>query len=203
MNDYLYVYDEYDQRWRMEYGDPLYLEAQAAIKETDGSRVHWPLSKITEGRGFGWWTVFKSLDELEAKLTKVMLNPDQQPLLDDRDKSPSELSELIQRYGGYISYLQGIAGRLRAEALALRESYKTGMAVSTAAIKTGSEKAKEAQVLESNELFRQTKRLEIQTEAALEMVEGWIKAYDIAWQSVSRTVTLHMGDVSLQTGRRV
>jgi len=196
------VYDQFSQAWKVTENDPLYPEAlQEASK---GDKIYWPLKKIVESRGWGWWAIFKHLDELEADLEKQMPNPGKVRLIElDKEYLPTELRDLLQRFGSYLANLYHIEAMVEAQGHALREGFKTGLTVAIA--QSGSTAntvtAKEAEVLANNELLRDTRKMQIDHEATLILIKGWRTSYEQAHQTVSRLITLAIGEVQLQTNR--
>lgn len=162
------------------------------------------MDPVIENQDWGWWTVFKRLDEFELDLEKLVPNPGKQRLIDlDHEYTPAELRELLQRFGSYLASLHNLEGKIEGQCHALREGFKNGIAIAVAnsESKTSTITGKEAEVLASNELFKQTKRMQIDHEATLLVIKGWRQAYEQAWATVSRIISLNLGEVQLQTGR--
>lgn len=198
------VYDEYSQPWKVLEDDILYSEALAAQEKSKNQRIIWPLKKITEYRGWGWWTVFKDIDEIEIDLEKLMVHPGKERLIEiGKEYNPTELRDMLQTFGSNVSTLHVIEGKISGHCHGLREGFKTGMAIAIARLdsKAATITAKENEILDKQELFRDTKKLQIKNEACLELVQGWRKAYENAWSTVSRIISLEIGEASLQTGR--
>lgn len=197
------IYDEYDQPWKLFEDDELYQEAVEQSSGVEG-RIIWPLSKIVSGRGYGWWTTFKKIDEFEADLEKMVPHPVKSRLIDiDKEYLPSELSDLLQKFGSYLAILHHTEGVIEAQCHALKEGFKTGLSVATARheSKATAVTAKEAEVLAGNELLKQTRRLQINNEACLIIVKSWRQSYEQAFATASRLVTLMLGEAQLQTTR--
>lgn len=208
------IHDEYRQPWRIQEDDQLYEEAKAALEATradenapndSDQKVVWPLKKIVEGRGFGWWTVFQQLDEFERELGEAVPNPGTGRLIDiDREYNPTELQDILQRFGSYLATLNVAVAKIEAQTHALKESYKTGMQVAVASRDPKATlSARESEVLSAQELFRETRRLQISNEAILLLAKGWLASYEAAFQTVSRLITLRLGEASLATGRHI
>lgn len=200
------VYDEYNQPWKIEEDDKFYQEAVTSTKTSYPDIVVWPLSKIVSGRGYGWWTTFRKIDEFEADLEKMVPHPVKQRLIDiDKEYTPTELSDLLQKFGSYLAILHHTEGVVEAQCHALKEGFKTGLSVATAKYesksKTTAVTAKEAEVLAGNELLKQTRRLQIDNEACLIIVKSWRQSYEQAFATASRLVTLMLGEAQLQTSR--
>lgn len=196
------VYDQYETPWDVTPEDSLWQEAQEAAKTS--AKIIWPLHKILANRGFGWWTVFRTTNELLKQMPPELKDPSREFLVPQGyEIQPAELESLLQWLGGCSSYLQGLAGGVRAELVALRETYRGAISVGTSAFSEGTEKSKEARILAGSETVRETKRRQIQAESTLTLLEGWSEAYTTAWSTVSRLITLHTSEVSLTTGRRL
>jgi hypothetical protein len=75
------------------------------------------------------------------------------------------------------------------------------MSVATTKVEASSVSGKEALVLADNETFREIRKMQIENEAILLCLKGWREAYEAAYTSISRIVSLEIGEVSLQTGR--
>lgn len=201
-SDSIVVYDQYQQAWRVTPDDPLYSEAKAA--SVNGEKVFFPLGKIVQGRGWGWWSVFKHLDDLEEDLAKQIPNPGKVRLIElDREYLPSELRDLLQRFGSYLANLNHIEAMVEAQNHALKEGLKTAMSVAMAKSESTAKTVSgvEADVMASNELLRDTRKMQIDHEATLILIRGWRTAYEQAHQTVSRLITLAIGEVQLQTNR--
>jgi hypothetical protein len=200
MPDKVVIFDDYGQKWNIFPDDSLYEEAKQAVEQSSG-KVVWPLEKITEHRGYGWWSTFKKLDEFESDLEKQIPNPGKQRLLDiDKEYLPFELRDLLQRFGSYIATLHHLEGMVEAQCLTLKEGFKTGMSVAITQLESpeATVSGRESQVLATNELFRQTKRMQIDNEAILALLKGWREAYETAWNTTSRLITLAVGEAQLQ-----
>lgn len=199
---YVTIYDEYGQPWKVTEGDPLWKEAEEAM--TKGEKIYWPLKKITEYRGYGWWSTFKTLDEFEAELDKLVPNPANTRQIElDQEYTPEELRNLLQHFGSYLTTLNGLEARAEAQCHALKEGFNTGIkiAVANAADKKGTVSAREGDVLAASDLFKHTKRMQIDNESVLLLIKGRRSAYEEAWATTSRLISLMLGEVQLQTPR--
>lgn len=195
--DSVIIYDEYEQPWRIWEDDRQWLEAKQNTDESEG-RVHWPMIKLMEGRGYGWWTAFKRIADQEKELEQMGIpDPGKYRLIQaDHQYSPEELRKLLQTFGGYLANLYAVENKLLAQKSALEKALKTGLQVATQQIeeKKTTVKDKEAAVLSSNELLLNTRRLEIDTGSAYDLVSGWRKAYESAYNAASRLITLMIGE---------
>lgn len=212
-SEFVVIHDNYGYPWRVEEDNPLYQQAKTALQNApktvaDGAeppKVYWPLAKLVEGRGWGWWTVFHSMEEVEQELEKIMPHPAKVALIEEREYTPTELQDILQMLGGHLALLHSLVGKNIGSVHALKEGYNAAIKVGLVDVETSETTVtgKEGQLLFGNELLRETKRRQIQSEAVLAMLKGWIDAYDIAWQTVSRVITLRMGEASLSTGRHL
>lgn len=199
------IYDHYNQPWKIQEGDPLYAEAKAAVDNSPNDmKIYWPLDKLAMHRGWGWWTVFKNLDSFEQELRGMMDDPYSTRLYDwNKEYTPVELRDLLQKFGSHLATLHRLEGRITAQCVALKQGYQTGIKV--ALTRTDSRETtvsgREAEILANNDLFSNTKKIEIDNEALLEMIKGWRNAYQIAWETVSRIITLSGQEVAIQTSR--
>lgn len=206
---FIIVHDEYDQRWKIFEDDgAIYLEAERQFNElnqlVDNPKIVWPIRFLTENRGWGWWTVWAAVDEVEKSLETFMPNPAKTLLIEEREYTPTELQDLLQKLGSHLATLHSLLGKNYATAHALKEGFNGAVKVGIAQLegsKTRTVKDKEGQLMAGNELLRQTKRMQIQSDSVAIMLKGWVDSYEIAWQTISRIITLKMGEASLQTGR--
>lgn len=198
----IHIRDEYGQSWLLDEYDVVYEEARLAKEMANGNEVVWHLQKILQNRGWGWWTVWANMEQVVEQLTQQIPDPNKVLLMEPgRDYALSELREKLQQFGGYLGFLNSLAGRIRGEENALNKGYKGAILVGTSEMKAGTETAKEAHLLESSELLRQTKRLQINSESVLLMVEGWIKSYEKLWETTSRLITVQQIEAGITTNR--
>jgi len=155
-----------------------------------------------EREGWGWWTVFNKIDEFEKELSRLVPNPDH-ILNTNKEYTPNELRDLLQRFGSYLSTLHNLEGKMEAQSHAVKEGYKAGMSVAVAKSesKATSVSGKENEVLANNEIFKDAKRMQIDYECQLLLLKGWRQAYEQGWATVSRLITITIGEANLQTSR--
>lgn len=202
------VYDEYDQRWQIFEDDLLYEKVKSdwdleVAKGNENPKLVYPIKYLTEHRGWGWWTVWAALDQIELSLEQHMPNPSKIALIEEREYTPTELQDLLQKLGGHLATLHTLLGKNYATAHSLKEGFKGAIRVGMVDMETKETTiaGKEAELMAHSELLRQTKRIEIQSEASISLLKGWVDAYETAWQTISRIITLRMGEASLSTGR--
>lgn len=146
----------------------------------------------------------QKVDKFEEDLGKLVPNPRYQRLIQiEREYTPTELSDLLQQFGSYLATLHATEGKIESECHLLKEGYKTGMSVAVAKTETSATTlaGKEAEVLVGNEGFREIRKMQIENEAILVTIKGWRLAYEAAYASISRIISLAIGEVTLQTGR--
>lgn len=213
--DHVTIYDEYDQPWLIWEDDEIYREAcEAQADEVNSNpkvngqwpKVTWPIRKLTGGRGWGWWSVFAAMEDVEHQLEQLMPNPGKHTLIErGKEYTPQELESLLQDFGGYLSLLHVMLGKNAGSAHALKQGYNASIQVGLAnqEAKQGSVTAREGELLADNELLKQTKRMQIQSESIMEMLKGWVDAYENAWNTVSRMITVQMGEAAMSTNRHL
>lgn len=150
---------------------------------------------------WGWWSVFKSLEDLQSEVRGIMKDPTLEPLLERREYTPLDIQQLLTVFGGCLAWLYVTEGKMEAQAHALKESYKKAVATQTVNIVANSEKAKEAKALEDSEILRQTGKMAIGFESLLIYVKGVAKAYQAAYDSLSRIVTVQELEANNTTSR--
>lgn len=137
------------------------------------------------------------LDEFQSQLEQLIPNPSTYRLLDlEKEYTPTELRDLLQRYGSYLSNLYALEGRIEAEALLVDRGFKTGLAVAVAQSesKTSTISGKEAEILASNSAFRDLKKLQIYNDSYITLIKGWREAYQQGYNTVSRLISLLLGE---------
>lgn len=182
------ILDELGQQWTVDDQDDLWQDV-LKITQNGTEQATLPLSVILSKRGWGWWSCFKTQDEWVRGIGIPI--PDHNILSDISD---SQLGPMLQRFGGYVAFLEAQLGLLAGRRTALKEAYAAAVAVQTANLEGGTEKAKEAQVLSESETLRQTKRLFIETDMLYESANGLCKAYTSAWSTISRIVTIRVSE---------
>jgi len=196
------IQDEYRQRWHCHPGDPLWPTAQEAQAKHPGEVIFLPFALVAERRGWGWWTVFQ--DSAEWVKNLGVPEPNLETLPQGDNISTGELSELLQKFGAYLTYLETLMGQITSRRSTLKESYDAAMMVATSKLPDGSkltERTKEATILQTNETLRQTKRLFIEEDAKLCIIKGLRDAYRICWDTCSRQITLRALEAQITTGR--
>lgn len=199
--DKIEVLDDYGQKWEVTPQDKLWgkvLQEHQAGNEI----VVIPLREIAQNKGFGWWTVLESIKKWMAEMN-MPPHPDMSKIPPPDAMSPVDLNKLLVEYGAHLSRLEGAVGLLQGKYIALKEGLATGMAVATAKIDEPkvTEKSKEAKVMAGSETLRQTRRMQIETEAVLAAAKGMRDAYQRAWETVSRLISLWVNEATISGGR--
>lgn len=146
---------------------------------------------------------YGKLDALILDLEKIAPNPAKYRLIDlEREYTPQELRDLLQRFGSYLSSIHPIEARIEAECHAVREAMKTGVSVAMLTEEKGTIKEKEASVLTHNDGLRLTRGLQIDCESSLILIQGWRKAFEAAYTCVSRLITLMLGELQMEGTNR-
>ena len=158
-----------------------------------------------EEQGWGWWTVYTRIQDFETELETIVPNPRSYRLLAiGEEYTIEQLGALLQNYGSYLSTLHSYKGIIKGQTHGLKQSFSEGLKVAMAQLGGGGTNAsKEGQVMAENETLGLAKKMQIEQEAVFEVVDGWIDSYQIAWDTISRLITIHMGEVALQTNRSV
>lgn len=147
---------------------------------------------------------YQQIEEFETKLKLICPSPNEVRLLElGKEYTNPELRALLQTFGSYLASLRALQGKISAEGNMLKKALKTGMAMATLAQHPeGSTVAeKEAKLLNDNVQLMHVRKMQIKSEMYLDIIKGWVDAYDDAYTAVSRIVSLQLGDESLATAR--
>lgn len=189
------IHDELGQEWHVDAEDDLWEDVRKLTNDGSIDAI-LPLSTIFEKRGWGWWSCFKTQDEWLRGIGVPVPNHD--TLSDVAGKSAADLTPLLQKFGGYVAFLETQVGLLAGRRNALKNAYDAAVLVHTAQIEEkASEKSKEAQVLASSETLKQTKRLYIETDMLYETARGMCEGYVKAYEAVSRVVSVRLAEMEL------
>lgn len=188
------IHDELGQSWVVDKEDSLWAEVLTLTNNGKHDAV-LPMSVIYSHRGWGWWSVFKTQDKWMQNIG--IPYPDHNVLSD-----VSNLPALLQKFGGYVAFLEAQIGAIAGRTEALRAAYNAAVAVATASLDGGTEKSKEAKVLESSETLRQTKRLYIESEMLYETAKGLCASYQRAWETASRLMTARLAELETTSSQR-
>jgi hypothetical protein len=163
---------------------------------------------MTEHAGWGWWSVYAKMEEFHAEVSKYVPFPEApERVLPVGVFTTEQLREMLQRFGGYLVYLYANQGHLKGRRNALKDIYGKAVAANKARSqlpKSASEAARETELLSDPEighLLRDTQRRLIEIEACIEHQDGLIRAYDIAWKTISRQLSGEIAEMELTTSR--
>ena len=144
------------------------------------------------------------LEQFAAQLEELVPNPVKRRLINtEHEYTALELKDLLQMLGSHLATLTAVAGKLEAECHLLKETFKKDMSMALARNATSATQVaiKEGEILVINKELQQIKYMQIESEAFFLLVKSWRNAYDDAYTSISRIVTLEIGEISLQTSR--
>jgi len=191
------IQDEFGNTWTIKPEDALWPEVCKQIEE----HVAFPvisLATIRKHLGWGWWT---ALEAQRAWLEGCGVPIPTLSTLSLQNDAVS-LSEALTRFGGYLTYLSAKIGELEGQQKAYQEGYSVAVMVGTKDLPEKlAEKAKEAKVVAASETLRETKRRQIETEAIILAAKGLRDAYQNAWDTASRLVTLFVAESGLASSR--
>lgn len=150
---------------------------------------------IEEGRAF--------IANFEEQLAAYVPNPTNRRLIQgEQEYTPDELAQMLQEYGGFVSNLSALEGKMMAEENVYKKGYKSTLRIAVAgfASTATSVSGKEAEFLASEEgdQFRKINGIIIKQESCLMIVRGWLKAYHEAYTAVSRVVTVVTAEQEMQ-----
>ena len=119
--------------------------------------------------------------------------------------SLSALQQWLQVLGGALTYLQAEQGSSKARAKGLQEEYDLKLARAKGALedlpKSASEAQKEAKVLASDTNLWEVRWKQVEADAIVAMQDGYIRAFDKAWDTISRQITALTREMEQTTGR--
>jgi Arc/MetJ family transcription regulator len=147
---------------------------------------------------------FPVLSQWEAYLESRVPSPIKNRLIQvDNEFTLSELKDMLQILGSHIATLVAIAGKQQAECHLLKETFKKSMSRALANHRSEATQVtiKEAEVLEASEVLQLIKDDQLESEACFMFTKSWVDAYEDAYTSISRIVSVELGEASLQTGR--
>lgn len=159
---------------------------------------------MDEYEGFTVEGARKHLDTFKEQLSKLVPDPaTTRFLIPDKEYMPVELRDFLQLFGGYLGTLYPIEAQIKADCHIVKEGLKTGLSVAMVNTegKYSTVKDKESTVLAGNEILLHYRKLQIENEACLELISGWVKAYDALYTAVSRIISIQLGELTLNTGR--
>lgn len=156
---------------------------------------------------WGWWSIYQEQAELAKDLAQNL--PALDALQSLSDCTHAQLTDRLGRAGSALGYLhlhQGARiGRLRA----LKETYDTALEVAKSKLPraelktTTSEATKVQMVMERSigEPLRELRKHIIEHEGQVGLVDGYIRAYERAWETLSRALTSRTSEMAMETRR--
>lgn len=192
------ILDQYRNQWIVDQDDKIWPKV-LELHQAGNDPIVLPLAYITENRSWGWWTAFeKQITWLSEALDNRLEN--NQHMLKGLDEAPLEdLARAMQEYGSFLGYLEAQVGVLLGRHIALKEGYESG--INVAMWKIGKDagntvKEREGAILATNSLLRQTRYQMIEIEVLLETARKHRDAYKIFWDSVSRIISIRLGEMN-------
>jgi hypothetical protein len=164
-------------------------------------------SSAPEPEPWGWWNVFEEQRTLAEDLNANLPALDALQALSE--STHAELTDRLGRVGSALGYLHlhqgGRIGRLKA----LKETFDTAMDVAKSRLpraelkSTTSEATKFQMVMEreSSKPLRELRKHIIELEAQVGLADGYIRAYERAWETLSRALTSRTSEMAMETRR--
>ena len=173
----------------------------APVDQGDAADVDSPASPP-----WGWWSVYDKQREWLDDVLRHIPWPDEKALPPIDQMTNVTASKLLQEFGGYLAYLNANQGLLIGRSHALKEVFEASMAATKGRLSGDykTEAAKEQAALNDpdvGEALREAKRRHIEIEACILSQKGMIAAYERLWETVSRQITLSIGEARLATDR--
>lgn len=184
----------------------------AAKKTAEEPKAEGQCEHNPDPQGWGWWTAHERQNDYLRSISAHVPWPNEKIIpghTEMADYPPMLLKELLERYGGYLTFLRAERGLWEGKVYALHETYDSALTALkgqslTELPKGATEAAKEAWALnhpDFSETLRQTKRLNIEWQGIVLTIKGLIDAYQGAWETVSRLVTAAGIEADLASNR--
>ncbi len=164
-------------------------------------------AEAPEAAPWGWWTVFTQQAEFRARLAVEL------PSIDDchdlSEASNGELTDRLGRMGAALGYLHSNQGAMLGQLRALKETFETATDTAKARLPRGeikgttTEAAKLQMVLagDHSEVLRDLRKRIITLEACTSAQDGMLRAYQTAWETLSRALTSRTAEMALDSRR--
>jgi hypothetical protein len=164
---------------------------------------------------WGWWTVLQRQQEWIDNQRAAVPFPDVDTV--GREYTGMDgLRAKLQQFGGARTHLNALYGQQEGICIALSETFKSAMSAAKAMAEMDMRKAKlpETRITEAakeqhvyadpdiGEQMRATRRRSIEAEALLATIKGMLKAYDAAWETISRQMTGEQAEMELERSGR-
>jgi hypothetical protein len=156
--------------------------------------------------GWGWQDCYDRQKEWLDEALQHVPWPDE-TIIPSWEAPLPALREALQRITGSLTYLNANQGLLRGRSKALKDVFESAMSAAKGRIpaneKLTTEAAREGWVFNSDigEALRDTRRRYIEIETCIISQDGLIRAYQAAWDGVSRMLSASLGEVELATSR--
>ena len=156
---------------------------------------------MSENSGWGWWSITATLDEMSQRYDVDKLLKAPRPrgnivpnIQNIESASERELGEILSYCGSYVAYLNAEVGYLEGRLVAVRSSVTIAINKKISELERDAVKKRlvaslEGEAIDSNELLKEGKRLEIELESQLRVALGYKNAWDLLWQTSSREIT--------------
>jgi hypothetical protein len=184
-------------------------EEQAKAEEQNAAEDEKNRAEPNPDEGWGWWT---AMDEQKkwlrflAQHVPFPAGPEVLPRIDDM--APLDLQRKLQEFGGYLVWLNAMYGVIEGKQKALLETYDVMLTAAKGKFTDpklySTESAKAAAALNDGEVgaaLRSTKRRLIEVEAVHAAHKRLIDAYEHGWNTISRQMSMTIGEMGLATHR--
>lgn len=166
-----------------------------------------PAEEEEQQSPWGWWSVFEAQGNLAEELSANLPRLDALQALSD--STAAQLTDRLGRAGAALSYLHLHQGARIGRLKALKETFDTAVDVAKsrlprAELKPSTSEATKFQMvmeLSSSEPLRELRKHIIELEAQVGLVDGYIRAYDRAWETLSRALTSCTSEMAMETRR--
>lgn len=158
--------------------------------------------------GWGWWTAMDEQKKWLRFLAQHVPFPDGKPLPPIEDMAPLDLQKKLQEFGGSLMWLNAMYGVIEGKQRVLLETYEVMLAAAKGKFSDpklfSSESSKVSAALSDPDVgpdLRATKRRLIEIEAVYSAHKRMIDAYEHGWNTVSRQMSMTIGEMGLATHR--
>lgn len=182
-------------------------EEQAAAEDMNAAQDEANRSADPDA-AWGWWTALDEQKKWLRFLAQHVPFP-QAPALPSIDEmAPIDLQRKLQEFGGHLIWLNAMYGIIEGRQKALLETYDAMMTAAKGKYTDpkiySSEAAKAAAALgdpDTGPALRTTKRRLIEAEAIYSAHKRLIDAYEHGWATISRQMSMTIGEMGLATHR--
>lgn len=193
--DRIIIFDQYRNEWIVDKDDKLWTEVLVQYMAGEVPII-LPLSYIVENRGWGWWTAFEKQIAWISE-AGVSMEAKKEILIGLYETPMDVIGNYLSEFGSFYGYLEAQVGVLLGRYTALEEGYDSGLNVAMAKIsEKTTQKEKEGMVLTNNTLLRQTRYQMIEAKVLLETARKHRDAYKVLWETVSRIISIKLGEMN-------